>query len=492
MLDISNQRFGGFWIRVLASILDSLIIGIPLGILAFVFVFFTKSLSLAYAIQLIAIIVMIYMEGVKGGTPGKLILGLRVVNENSEFIGITKAILRFVGKILSAILLGIGFLMIAWDKKKQGLHDKIAKTFVIFKTGEIQPHKPAERRIDFFKKKFKKAQERKLRAQERKQRLKYYFERAGIEVNTQKLLKLFFNIAIVINLLVSAWLIYYFATNYGISWSTIVASMFVLWILVFILLIFAMWVMFYLAVDLKIFKRKVDIEEVLPDFLQLTASNINAGMTIDRALWFAVRPRFGVLAKEIETVAKETMSGVELKVALEKFASRYDSAILKRTVSMINEGIEAGGKIGDLLNRIATNIQEQKAMLKEMSANVTTYVIFITFATVAAAPFLFALSEVLIEVVKNLGSSLGGVTSTAANVGLALSFSGTGVTQTDFRIFAIVSLIITSTFSAMMISTIKRGNIKSGVKYIPIFIIISIMLYFIAQKLASKLIDLFI
>jgi pilus assembly protein TadC len=353
---------------------------------------------------------------------------------------------------------------------------------------EAQP----ERRIDFFKKKLKKAKDKQIIVQERKQRIKAYFERAGIEVNTQKVFKVFFNIAVAINLAISGWLIYYFSANYGISWGTIAASMLVLWILVFVLLIFAMWIMFYMAVDLKIFRRKVDIEEVLPDFLQLAASNINAGMTIDRALWYAVRPRFGVLAKEIEIVAKETMGGVDLKTALDRFASRYDSIVLKRSISMLNEGVEAGGKIGDLLNRIATNIQEQRAMLKEMSANVTTYVIFITFATVVAAPFLFALSQVLIEVVKNLGSALGSSSSVAGGVGLSISFSGTGVTESDFRIFAIVSLIITSLFSAMMISTIKKGNIKSGVRYIPIFIFISLTLYFIAQGLSSKLLGFFV
>ena len=264
-----------------------------------------------------------------------------------------------------------------------------------------------------------------------------------------------------------------------------------LWVFIFVLLIIALWLVFYLAVDLKIFKRKGDIEEVLPDFLQLTASNINAGMTIDKALWFAVRPRFGVLAKEIETIAKETMSGADLQAALEKFASRYDSILLKRSVSMINEGVQAGGKIGELLNRIALDIQEQKSMLKEMSANVTTYVIFITFATVAAAPFLFALSGILIEVVGNLGAAFGGTTNAAAAAGIPLSFSGTGVTQTDFRIFAAVSLTLTSLFSAMMNSTIKKGNIKSGVKYIPIFIAISLSLYFVAQNIGGKLLSVF-
>ena len=355
------------------------------------------------------------------------------------------------------------------------------------KAEQIKP----EGKIEFFKNKYKKEQQKKLNAQERKQRLKNYIGRAGFEVNLKRLKRIFFNIAIVINLIFSALLIYYFSVTYGIEWGTVVASIFVLWVLIFVLLIIALWMMFYIAVDLKIFKRKVDIEEVLPDFLQLTASNINAGMTIDRALWYAVRPRFGVLAKEIETVAKETMSGVDLKLALEKFASRYDSAILKRSVSMINEGVEAGGSIGDLLNRVSLDIQQQKAMFKEMSANVTTYVIFIVFATVVAAPFLFALSGILIQVVESLGSSLGGATSGAQSAGISISFSGVGVAQTDFKIFAIVSLMITSFFSAIMVATIKKGNVKAGVKYIPIFAIISLVLYVIAQSIGSGLLSSF-
>ncbi len=356
------------------------------------------------------------------------------------------------------------------------------------KTDAAQPMK----KIEFFKKKFIKSQKKQIRAQARRQRVKIYFERAGLDLNPKKLFKIFFNIAIVINLAISAYLIYFFSTNYGITWGTVVASMVVLWVFIFVLLVFALWIMFYLAVDLKIFRRKLDVEDVLPDFLQLTASNINAGMTIDKALWFAVRPRFGVLAKEIETIAKDTISGVDLKIALEKFASRYDSVILKRAISMLNEGIEAGGKIGDLLNRIAIDIQEQKSMLREMSANVTTYVIFITFASVVAAPFLFGLAGVLIGVVDKLGTALGSTTSTASGVGIPLTFSGTGISQTDFRIFGAVSLMITSFFSAIMISTIKKGNAKSGLKYIPIFILISLTLYFIVGKLAGNLLGFFV
>lgn len=345
--------------------------------------------------------------------------------------------------------------------------------------------------IEYFKKQREKKSRERTKVQERRHKLRYYLERAGFGITPEMLSKRLFNISIFINLVISGFLIYHFSTTLGITYTTIITSIIALWVLVFTVLLFVLWILFYVVVDLKIFRRKITIEDVLPDYLQLTASNIKAGMTIDRALWFAVRPRFGVLAKEIEIVAKETMKGEDLKTALQKFADKYDSILLKRSISLLIEGLESGGEIGGLLNKIAINIQETKIMKKEMAANVTTYVIFISFATIAAAPALFALSGVLIKVISSLGSELSGLTGAASSAGFALSFSGSGIKYNDFRIFAVISLIITSFFSATIISTIVKGNMKLGLRYIPIFMIVSITLFFIADLILGKAIGSF-
>ncbi|MBI2651440.1 type II secretion system F family protein [Candidatus Woesearchaeota archaeon] len=342
------------------------------------------------------------------------------------------------------------------------------------------------------KKKKNAQQDRSANIQKRRHKLKSYLEKAGFNISPENLSKRLFNVCILISLAISSFLLYHFSVTLGITWSTILLSIFALWVLVFIILLFMLWLLFYIIIDLRIFKRKIDIEDVLPDYLQLTSSNIKAGMTIDRALWYAVRPRFGVLANEIEMVAKETMRGEDLKNALQKFADKYDSVMLKRSISLLIEGIEAGGEIGELLNKIAINIQENKLMKREMAANVMTYIIFISFATIAAAPVLFALSGVLIKVITNLGTNLGGVGSAASSAGFSISFSTTKIKYSDFKIFAIVSLLITSFFSATIISIIKSGNAKSGFKYIPIFMITSIVLFLIADMVLGKLIGLFL
>lgn len=345
--------------------------------------------------------------------------------------------------------------------------------------------------IEKFKQEEKDKAKRRVTLQERRHKIREHLERAGLIIEPGNLSKKIFSLCILINLAISAFLIYHFSVTYGITWATILASIAALWILIFAVVLFISWVLFYVAVDLKIFQRKVNIEEVLPDYLQLTSANIKAGMTIDRALWYAVRPRFGVLANEIETVAKETMRGEDLKKALKKFADKFDSLLLKRTISILIEGIEAGGEIGTLLNKIAINIDENRIMRQEMEANVTTYAIFISFATIAAAPVLFALSGVLIKVIANLSTSLSGITS-SSSAGFALTFSGAGINYKDFKIFAIVSLIITSFFSSIIIATIKKGNAKLGFKYIPMFIVITLTLFLIADALMGKLLGVFL
>jgi pilus assembly protein TadC len=325
-------------------------------------------------------------------------------------------------------------------------------------------------------------------AQKKKQRTRYklkpYLEQAGMHVDSKKLTKVFFNFCIAVNLLISGYLIYYYATNFGFSVSYVVFTMALVWTVIFIGLLFLIWLLFHVVLDLRIFERRVAIEEVLPDYLQLTSANIRAGMPIDRALWLAVRPRFGVLAKEIEMVAKQTMSGEELEKALQNFADKYDSQILKRSVNLLIEGINAGGEIGDLLNKISINIKESQLLRKEMSANVTTYVIFIGFATMIAAPFLFGLSY---QLLNNITTIMASVEMPAGQNVMGMSLGGAvGISLNDFKIFAYTSLLVTSFFSAVLVASIKKGDVKAGVKYIPVFMITAVVVFRIAISIMGK------
>ncbi|MFH1770234.1 MAG: type II secretion system F family protein [archaeon] len=320
--------------------------------------------------------------------------------------------------------------------------------------------------------------------------LKDYLRKAGYEHMDEKdVSRIIKRMAIISCFVISLVVLILLLVAQG-GFFRIIVYLFSTWTAVFGFLLVLIWVLLYLYLDVKIFQRTKQLEEVLPDFLQLTSANMSAGMPIDQAMWYAVRPRFGVLAKEIEEVAKSTIAGEDLEKALTEFARKYNSPILTRTVNLIIEGMSAGGELAGLLGKIVLDIQELKLMRREISASITTYVIFITFATVVAAPFLFALSTQLLTIIQKIMGSID--LSEMPSGSFSIGLSGASIAIGDFKIFAVLAVLVSSFFSASIVSVIKNGNVKQGLKYIPIFMIISLIIYFFANMLVGGLMGSFI
>lgn len=229
----------------------------------------------------------------------------------------------------------------------------------------------------------------------------------------------------------------------------------------------------YFYVDLRIYQRTKDIEAILPEFLQYVASNLKGGMSFDRALWSAIKPRFGVLANEIEIAAKRVMTGEDVDVALTEFTRLYDSPMLKRSFDLIIEGMRGGGSIVYLIDKVIENINDSQTLKKEMAASVTSYVIFISFIVIFVAPALFALSYQLLVIVNSFASKIGGT----AGANLPIKFANVSIKPEEFANFSMLSVGIISSFSSMIISIIRRGDIKGGIKFVPLFIVLAIADY---------------
>ncbi len=148
----------GFWRRVAAYMLDTLILTIPfllvfgvLGYMSFRAAMSGESpggmIVLIYFLAYIGAIVgswlyfAKYESGAGQATPGKRIMGLKVTNANGERITFGRATGRFFGKIVTGIIpFGIGWMMAGFTGRKQALHDMMASTCVVFR--EVSPGKP--------------------------------------------------------------------------------------------------------------------------------------------------------------------------------------------------------------------------------------------------------------------------------------------------------------------------------------------------------------
>ena len=118
----------GFGVRVAASLIDTIILSIPQAVVRRLL---GPGLGRLVGVGL-AMAYSVYFWTNSGATPGKMVMGLKVVSaDTGGLIDVRAAILRYLGYILSIISLGVGFLSVVWDPDKQGWHDKIAKTRVI-------------------------------------------------------------------------------------------------------------------------------------------------------------------------------------------------------------------------------------------------------------------------------------------------------------------------------------------------------------------------
>jgi uncharacterized RDD family membrane protein YckC len=71
-----------------------------------------------------------------GQTPGKMLMKIRVIKTDGTRISDSDAVLRYIGYLINSAVASIGWIWAVFDKKNQGWHDKIAKTYVV-KLGEV-------------------------------------------------------------------------------------------------------------------------------------------------------------------------------------------------------------------------------------------------------------------------------------------------------------------------------------------------------------------
>jgi uncharacterized RDD family membrane protein YckC len=123
----------GFWIRVVAFIIDSILIAVVNAIIAAILSSSTTGRS---GIQtLLGIIYFAYFWSSSSPWPGQTVgdklLNLRVIRTDGSDLTLVQAFIRYVGLFISFIVIFIGVIWVAFDPNKQGWHDKIAGTYVI-------------------------------------------------------------------------------------------------------------------------------------------------------------------------------------------------------------------------------------------------------------------------------------------------------------------------------------------------------------------------
>lgn len=248
----------------------------------------------------------------------------------------------------------------------------------------------------------------------------------------------------------------------------------------------------YVILLLRADSRRRSVEEVLPDFLSLSASNVRAGMTIDQAMWYAAKPEFGILSAEVSEIAKKAFGGVPFNQAIDHLPERFNSKPMRRAVALIKQGLASGGQLADILERTAEDSRQMMMLRKEISAALLMYVIFIVFAGALGTPFLFAISSKLVIMLESVFASLPASSGSASFTGMQSSFitpTKPAVSSSDFFLFTILSCAITAIFSALIIGVISKGSKRDGIPYVPVLLAVSLVIFFVTSYLLEGMLS---
>jgi len=159
---MNKVKYAGFWIRFLASFLDTFLLALPVAIVIYFlsdgtwFDFSQYQQNIQYALNgnatkaltsqpqvslkwellfeiAVLLVTILFWKKSKGATPGKKFVNIKIVDAKTHCdIDTKQAITRSLGYIASILVLMIGFLMVAFRKDKRGLHDMLAGTIVIY------------------------------------------------------------------------------------------------------------------------------------------------------------------------------------------------------------------------------------------------------------------------------------------------------------------------------------------------------------------------
>ncbi len=255
------------------------------------------------------------------------------------------------------------------------------------------------------------------------------------------------------------------------------------WDPILLLIIFSVFFIYGFSIPFIFMEMRInDIEKELPDVLFTLATTVRAGGSLEMALRDARDIAKGPIKEELEKTIKEMKEGLTFEEAFQSFGERCRSKIVKRTASIIITAKRSGGGLVDALVSISDDLRDFMRVKRERISKTTMQALFFIAAGIVIAPAIFGL-------VCSIAEYMGEQTSTFIKpkedpllnyikpiyylLGMEPPKSLVWVLNPLFKLY----LFLLSILCAVGVSILREGKILSSIKYIPIFLLISYVIF---------------
>jgi len=246
-------------------------------------------------------------------------------------------------------------------------------------------------------------------------------------------------------------------------------------------------------------KRTKLLELQLPDALLLISSNMRAGSTIDVAISNVSRHSEQPIKTELEKTSRDLVSN-PVEDSLNNFAERNASPVLKNTIELMLFGIRSGGKMADLMDDISHEIRMTSNLQKEVESQISLYKMFLMLVVMFISPAMLAVAANFVVLTQTFSarfqSQLAGADLSAMASGgpagqliqkMMSSENQSQIRPEDMVLFGYGMCVVSSIMIAMLLGVIENGNSRGGLKYIPMFLVASLLVFHFANGFAGAL-----
>jgi flagellar protein FlaJ len=221
-------------------------------------------------------------------------------------------------------------------------------------------------------------------------------------------------------------------------------------------------------------KRRISkLEAEFPAMIRDISLSVKSGMTLKGAMDMAAGGQYGVLTKAIKQMDNAISWGVSFDEALLQFADKYPTVLIRRTVFTLIEASRMGGQLGEILEGIATDVEETKALERKRNSETKPYLMVCYVSYFVFLAVIMIMSYVFLPMMKQASD----ITTGAALPSGMGKFAVSDADLAKYNILFFHALVIQGFFAGIVTGKMSEGKVMAGLKHSVIFIIVAVIAY---------------
>ena len=220
-------------------------------------------------------------------------------------------------------------------------------------------------------------------------------------------------------------------------------------------------------------RRISKLEAEFPAMVRDISLSVKSGMTLEGAMSIAARGHYGALTPAIKQIDNMMSWGVSFEDALLHFAKKYPTPLIRRTIYTLIEAFRMGGQLGEVLEGVATDVEETKALERRRSSETKPYLLVCYVSYFVFLAVILVMSYVFLPMMKEAAEI-------ATGEALPGGMGQFAVSEEDLALYNMLffhALVIQGLFAGIITGKIGEGKAVAGLKHSVFFIVVAVIAY---------------